>query len=295
MFLEDLELNKRKVSTPITLQRSFIYWQEMLFAKTLSLFEWKGLPPEIPQKEIEMYLMYYGYCGFLNDKKVGLMVSNGSLTGVTQYGDIFTHFVYARPTAMGGSKLIGKYCVLIENNMIRNPIFPLVERYATLISHAEITLKCGLVNMRTNRAFVSDNDVTADNIRAWEKGLVEGNIGTILDKEIQIPSFPQTTNNLMTGNLNSTYLRDIVETRNEILRMFFSEIGVNYSKEKKGNMITDEVNQNDNMLLLNVNSMLKSRQKACDEIRELFGIDVSVDFSQELKKIQESEVEENDD
>lgn len=297
MYLDNYIKPSTKTDT-LLLDASYNYFLDMLFEKACRLFKWHNLPNNIPQKEIETRLLYNGYCGLINDDNVGYMVANGGMSGVTQYSDEFTHFTYAAPKAKGGTVRIGKKCTIIDNTSLRNPLYPMIARYALLMAHSEVTLKCALVNMRKVDAFVSDDDATVENIKEWEKQRYEGKIGVILDKGIITPTeMTSITNLLNSSRLSGDYLKSTVEVRNEILRMFYNELGVNYTKEKRGNMTEDEVNQNNNMLLLNVDDMLASRKRSCDLFNALTGSDISVEFSDELKKLKEESadaIEDND-
>lgn len=297
MYLKKNNLDK-KITDTLLLNDSYNYFLEMLFEKSCRLFKWNNLPNNIPQKEIETRLIYYGYCGLVNDKNVGMMIATGGMSGVTQYSDVFTQFTYASPTAKGGTLNIGKDCIIIDNTSLRNPLLPMIMRYALLMAHAEVTLKCALVNMRSVHAFASNDDKTVANILEWEKKRYNGDIGVILDATdtgLEMLGETSSINDLLSaGKIDSNYVKSIVEVRNEILRMFFSELGVNFSKEKRGNMTEDEVNQNNNMLLLNVDDMLVKRQEACTMFNELNKGNMSVEFSDELKNLKETEESDND-
>ena len=84
---------------------------------------------------------------------------------------------------------------------------------------------------------------------------------------------------------NMVYGREYPFTVNN-LRMFFNEIGVRYNRDKKERMIESEVENDEQMLLLNINDMLKQRKKACDEINMIFNRNISVKLSPEFKIIE---------
>ena len=146
MFIENYYSDKKIEKEVLQLPRSLNYWMETLFEKCVRMFEWRGLPKSIPQKEIEQRLILDGYCGMVNDTRAGLIVASGGLSGVTPYCDEFKNFTYAAPTCAGGTTELGKNAVLIENTSLRNPLFPMILRYADLMAHAEISLKMALIN-----------------------------------------------------------------------------------------------------------------------------------------------------
>lgn len=276
-------------STIMLIEQSYNYWKSALFEKCVRMFTWNGLPNNIPQREIEMRLISEGYCGFVNDKKVGYMVASGTLNGVTQYNDVFTNFTYASPTAYGGSPLIGRDCVVISNNAIRYPLYTMICRYASLLAHCDITLKVGLVNLRETNTFKAESESTAESIRAYHKKSYNGELDVIIDSSM-IDAVKNMVNN---GASHSLGIMDIVDVRNELLRMFFNEIGVRYTRDKKERMIESEVNNDEQLLLLNIADMKRKREEACKELYNIFGINVSVELSEEFKIIGGGEYDEN--
>ena len=268
MFLSHYGISqKRKEEKEILkIDYSYKYWCDMLFEKCIRIFNWNGLT--FPQKEIEMRLMLDGYCGFLKDEKLGFMVASGGMCGVTQYFDEFTTFTWSAPTVTNSKpRTIGKDCIVINNTQLRNSLYPMIMRYASLLSHADISLKVALVNLREYNTFASNDQNTAENIRQYHEKLTE--------------------------KTNNTNIMDCLDLRNELLRSFFAEIGIQTNKDKKERMIESEVNSNQQMLLFNISDMLSERQKACEEINNMFGTNISVSLSKEFSLINnESEVNE---
>ena len=63
-------------------------------------------------------------------------------------------------------------------------------------------------------------------------------------------------------------------------------LGINSTNmEKKERMISDEANGNLEQIMMSRQIGLNSRRKACDEINNMFGLDVSVKYNDELEKL----------
>ena len=276
MFLD--KIDKKLEKDEMKLDRSITYWKNYLFEKIVRIFEWTGLP--FPQRELETRLILYGYCGVVNDGKLGIMAADGGMSGVTQYHDIFTNLTYAAPTAKGGTLEIGKDCVIVNNTALRTPLYPLVYRTACLLAHADISLKCALVNMRYTDLFATDDESTAENVRAVRNRLYDGDYDCIVDKSI-VGSL-QNIANTTTSNRS---IKDCIEVRQEILKAFYNAIGVRYNKEKKERMITDEITDDSQLLLFNIADMLAQRKTACKDIKKVLGINVTVDLTPEFDVI----------
>lgn len=270
----------------LKLDYSFKYWSDMLFEKCMRIFTWTGLP--FPQKEIENRLLIDGFCGFLKDSKKGLMVTSGGMSGVTQYYDEFTTFNWSAPTvANTKSRVIGKDCIIINNNQLRNPILPMVLRYASLLAHADISLKCALINTRETNTYASNDENTAENISKYYDKLYNGDSASILDESL-IESVKNISNREST-----TAIKDCLSARTDLLSNFFKEIGVKSANDKKERMIESEVDSNNQLLLFNISDMLAERQKACEEINKLFATNITVELSEEFKELQGGVRDEN--
>lgn len=279
MYLSHYGLGKKAEKDILKLDYSFKYWSDMLFEKCMRIFTWTGIP--FPQKEIESRLLINGYCGLLKDSKVGLMVANGGMSGVTQYYDEFTTFNWsAVGVSNTKSRSIGKDCVIINNNQLRNPILPMVLRYASLLAHADISLKCALINTRETNAYASSDENTTENINKYYERLYSGESASILDESL-IESVKNISNREST-----TAIKDCLSARTDLLTNFFKEIGVKSANDKKERMIESEVDSNNQLLLFNISDMLAERKKACEEINRIFGTNITVELSDEFKELQ---------
>lgn len=279
MFLSQYDVGKKEEEKILKIEWSYKYWKETLFEKCVRIFEWENLP--FPQKEIEMRLLLSGYCGFIDDKFCGFMVADGGMSGATQYFDEFTQFTYAAATAHGGQVPIDKKCVIINNTALRNPLYPLICRYASLLAHAEVSLKCALVNLRSTNTYTTNDNSTAESIKSYNKKIYNGEHDVIIDD-----SLVNAVQNVANGVTTNTGVKDCIDARNEILRSFYNDIGVRYNRDKKERMITSEVEQDEQLLLFNINDMLHQREKATEKINELFGLNVSVKLSSEFGVIE---------
>ena len=291
MFLDDYINsffdNEHKEENELKLKASVNYWCNALLEKTIRIFEWTGLP--FPQREIEMRTLINGFCGFVNDKKVGLMVASGSMSGVTQYFDVFTNFTYAAPTAYGGTVKIGTDCIIVQNTALRNSIYPLIFRYACLLAHCDVSLKMSLVNLRMKNIIVSDDESTADTYRTMYKKFYEGDTDALIDDGFT------DAKNIAPNVSGSLGVMDCIDARNELLRMFYTDIGVRFTKDKKERMIESEVSSDNQMLLFNISDMLHQREKASAEINKLFNLNTSVSLSKEFKLLSNGGVDSYDD
>lgn len=286
-YSENLKEIKKEEKEEMKLPSSISYWTDMLFEKAIRIFEWSG-DLQFPQKEIEMRLLLYGYCGYVKDTSVGEMVVSSGMSVPTQYWDEFKKFTYAAATAHGGTRKIGKDCVIINNTALRNPLIPMIKRYANLLAHTDVSLKMSLVNLRVKNIISTDSQSTAESYRTMFDKFYNGDVDAILDDGL-LKKGNGGIDNLALNSSGSLGVMDCIDARNELLRMFFNEIGVRYNRDKKERMIESEIENDEQMLLLNIGDMLKQRKKACEEINKIFNRNISVDLSPEFKIFEKKE------
>ena len=265
----------------MTLADIYVDTVNLLFEKCVRIFKWNGVPKNLPQREIEKYLISLGFCGFVNDKKCGYMVTDGGMSVPTQYDDVFKKFTYARPTAKGGVVTIGEDCVIIRNTSMMNSLSGLIRRTASQLAHADITLRAALVNYRANEVLSADDDATAESINAYYESLYDGKLKAIVDSGLI-----NGVKNLSSSKSYADLLK-LTDVKNEIMRTFFAEIGIRQKSDKRERLVTEEVESDSMMLLFNIHDMLEQRKNACEEINKIFGLNVSVELSEEwdyLKK-----------
>lgn len=281
--------HNEQYSGEMTFDPSFCYWFDYLFEKLVRMFEWGGLPFE--QISLELPTMTSGFSGFMDDDFAGLMCAPGGLSAPTWSPVVFKNFTYAAPTAKGGTKTIytpytasGRLgnCVLIQNTSMRTSIVPLVDRYAAMLAHEDINIINSGVNMRYDAFFTTETDATTESIKDWRKKIFRGVFAPIVDKSLSEAPAVVPAQSANKGQVH----KDAIESRQELLRMFFAEVGVRMSREKKGNLIAAEVQQDDQMLLFNVSDMLKQRQTAARQISERFNLNVTVKLSPEYATIE---------
>ena len=262
--------------TELTFDKSFRYWHKNLFNRLMRLFTWNGLP--FPQRELEFNLMARGSVGIFDVN--GLFASQCGLTGVTEYPDKFIYAIYANPKKGNGMKKIDKECVVIYNDDLKTSLIPFVNRYANLLAHADLSLQIALINSRSMGALVAPNSIVAESIKEWYNALKKGKMLAIIDDEsMETLANAKGTRSVTDSYPSTNTIADFYTAQQNILKSFYNDLGVKYTTEKKERLITDEVNSDNDMLLININAMLENRKKACEDIKKIFGIDVTVDLT----------------
>lgn len=286
MFLEFMDTDEgRKISKlareSSTFNAGYKYWRELLFERMMRLFVWENTG-EVKPKEIEQRLLLAGHCGIAKFKGE-ITAFFGSFYGVTKYLDEWKNYIVRCPI-YSGSKTIDKNVVVINNNSIRNPAYMLVHHYAILLAHTEVTLVNCLVNARDAGGVpVVSTEKQKQSVSEYQGKLFNGQYGIVTD----------------IGNLGIEYmgadrrtnqnLMDVMETREKLIKSFYSDIGVRSAFEKRNNTVQAEVEADTSLLLLNLSDMLKSREIGAEAVNKMFGTNWTVHIAEEIDYGDENE------
>ena len=247
-------------------------WRELLCERIMNLFTWNS---DVSEKEIEQRLLLTGTCGIAYYKD-SLTAFYGNFYGVTKYYDEYTHYIVNSPVYSKELE-IGKEIAVIDNNKLRNSITPLIHMYATLLAHNDVTMIHTLVNGReTGGTPVAGTQKVSESIKQYRSSLKKGIFNPIIDGAFLNAKF------IDSHRTNQVLIKDLAETRKNLMSDFYNAIGVRTAWSKKGNMIVEEVTGNDSMVLFNINDMLESRKKGCEKINKLFNVNWTVEKNKEL-------------
>lgn len=279
MFLEFMDTDEgRKISKlareSSTFNCGYKYWRDVLFERVMRLFVWENTG-DVKPKEIEQRLLLAGHCGItkLNNEITAMF---GSFYGVTKYIDEWSNYTVRCPI-YSGSRTIGEDVVVINNNALRNPTYMLVHHYAILLAHTEVTLVNCLVNARDAGGVpVASTEKQKKSITEYQGKIFNGQYGVVTDiGNLGIEYMGadrRTTQNIM----------DIMETREKLIKSFYSDIGVRSAFEKRNNTVQAEVEADTSLLLLNLSDMLKCREDGAKEVNNMFGTSWKVHVAEEI-------------
>lgn len=260
----------------VTYNAYYLYWRENLFERVMRLFVWENTG-EVKPKEIEQRLILAGHCGITKIKKESeLTAMYGTFYGVTKYIDEWKHYMVRCPI-FAGQRTIGKDVVVIDNCALRNPIYPLIHHYATLLAHTEVTFADVMINARDAGGIpVATTEKQKQSIKEYQGKIFNGEYGVITDLANMGTQY--------VGSDRKTYqsVQDILIAREKLLKSFYSDIGVRSAFEKRSNSIEAEVEADTSLLLVNISDMIASREAGADAVNKMFGTNWNVHIAKEI-------------
>lgn len=234
----------------------------------LNEHEWDGLPDGIESRHIEKWLFSRGFCCFFKDPKMAHMVLECDTGGqVNVYGD---------PTGWRAhgynyqQYLNADECVIIKNNLLAIPTEPFIMHYVNKITEAERTMDVNIKACKTPVIFACDDKDLLSFKRMFQQ--VDGNTPALfVDRGLNLDSIQAfLTGVKFMGNELMDYKRSV---ESDMLTFLGQN---NTPVDKKERLITDEAQANNQLIQSFADLQLEARQKACEEINAMYGLNVSV-------------------
>ena len=257
--------------------------------RTQRIFEYKGLPDTIPQRMLEFLLQVNGFACF---GKCGedLYAFYGGLGGEPDAYYRPTVCVVANPYLKFNKTFkIDEDCVIMRNDSLLYGLLPLFQRYATAMAENDISFRLSSVNTRIEFLLSAPDDATKTAAEKFLKDIEEGKQGVIASNE-----FLEGIKAQEVGRSMRTFT-DLIEYQQYLKASWFNEIGLNANYNmKREKLSTTESQMNNDALLPLVEDMLEQRRLALEQINEMFGTNISVDFASSWEKLlKEFEAESN--
>ena len=266
-----------------------------------SMFEWINLPSSMDSRYLEQCLYYNGQAALLYDKKYGFINTKCAGSGyVNIYGlpDRFNCFSYGyssmrklfnglNPLLTEAQKELQKNyeCVLVMNNYERTPTAGSMELFAYRLYLAQRTCDVNISGQRFPVMIVGDEKqrLMLENLYNQYNGnqpFIFGNKNQLNDEILKAI------------RTDSPYVADkITEYKKEIWNEALTYLGINsISINKKERLTESESNENNELVNLNLQSMLAPRLEACKRFNEKYGLtgtdkEISVRVRSDLKNI----------
>ncbi len=273
---------------------TYLAYLENFEKLAMSIFEWVNLPKSMNSIYLEYALYYDGMASLLFDENLGFINTRCASNGYLNLYNIPTKlncysydFQSLRNTYTGLNNHNVKQtdCILVQNNWNRTPTFSQMQLFAYRLFEIQRTADVNISAQRTPVLILIDEKqrLTLENL--YSK--YEGNMPVIFGDKNNLD-----TKNITALNTGAPFLYDkIMDCKKEIWNEALTCLGINnINVDKKERLITDEANNNNELINLNLQSFLIPRQKACEQFNQLFGLvdtdkEISVRVRSDLKNI----------
>lgn len=147
------------------------------------------------------------------------------------------------------------------------------------------TAGINIVNSKLSFVFAAQNKAAAESFKKLYDQIQEGNPAAFVDKDL-LDDEGRLTVEFLNQNVGQNYIADrLLDTLRDIKNMFLTDIGIpNANTDKRERLISDEVNANNFETRSKAGLWLRTLQKGCQKVREMFDIDLSVEWQDGLRE-----------
>ena len=259
-------------------QQNIFTFNEMMFNRTVQMFHYENLPDTLPFTELEKLLQLNGQA-IIGEYQGSLYCFEGGLSGNDAYGNPTTATVNNPYLKFNKEYEIGTDCVVMKNDTSSLGLSWLFSKYGTMLLENDITMILASYNKRVQTIISGDDAVGISSAKKYLDDIVNGELGVIETGKF----FDGITTNSANSQGTTNYT-ELIEYTQYLKASLFNELGIDMPfNMKRERLNTSEVEQNSSSLYTLVNDMLFNRKSALDEINELFGTEITVDYSEPWK------------
>ena len=272
------------------------YYRRYLMERAISVFKWT-----MPENWIPGYVKYcvfgIGTIAVVNTDKFGVIPQHGTLGGRgVQYEP--THFLISNPLISQSVRpRINVDCALLQLRPDYRGILDLVNTYAERMALTAQTFDVNTINSRLSYIFGATNKRAAESFKSAMDRLYAGDPMVVVDKDL-VGTREDPSWQLLLQDVGKNYIAgEALENIRRLECMFDNEIGVpaNLATQKKERTISAEVEANDVETYTRADHWLESLKAGCALARDMFGIELDVDWRVDPMKSYGEEADPNAD
>ena len=269
---------------------SYLQYFNRLTELSISMFEWQNVPDTIDIRFLELTLFQDGKAVFFEDPDLGFLALKCAVNGgFNVYGIPVRRRAYS-PTNSYQMDLTQDNSVIIWNNYLHKNSLLDVKMFARRLYNLDRIIDVNANAQKTPVLITATPEQRLTMLNLYKE--VDGNAPVIFaDKNLDL-------NNVSAISTNAPYVADkLYQLKTQIWNEALTYLGIsNTNVTKKERMVVDEVQRGMGGVIASRFSRLEERRDACMKINELFGLDLWVDYRDdvgELKTEEEIRVEES--
>ena len=257
-------------------QRTYLQYVNRLTELSISMFDWKNLPETIDARFLELVLFNDGMAVFFKDEVMGYLGLQVMIGGTL---DVYRIPITRTAFAQNGyqMKLDQSNSVIIFNNMLHTNSILDVQEMSKRLYEIQRTIDVNVIQQKTPKIITC-----TENQRLVMKNLYAQYMGNepfiFGDKNLDLSG-------IKTFDTTSPYVADkLYDLKTQYWNEALTYLGIsNVNTVKKERMITDEVQRNLGGTIASRYSRLFMRQQACEQINKMFGLNISVDYREDMQ------------
>ena len=257
----------------INYREFYMYYIQRLKAIAVSCFQWKDLPLSVSQRYLEISALRRSFCLFFKDDVLDKFFAMRCILEppFDNYDIPMNRMAYANNRYR--NRLNYTNSVIIYDNYLHEPMWPSLCMFAQQLTNIEITKQINLRAQKTPVLILCDEKqrLTMENL--YNK--IDCGVPVIFgSKNLDIDG-------IKVLNTGAPYLIDkLQEDKINVLHEAFSFMGVGSLEiVKRERYITNEIQASNEGNVAQRANRLKARTEAAEHINDMFGLNISVEYS----------------
>ena len=255
-----------------------IQYYDRLTELSISMFEWENLPDGIDERFLELILFGDGMSVFFYDEDMEQYLALRTMIGgrLNVYQIPNERWAYA---SNGYNKALNaENSVLIFNNMLHTNSVLDVQIFSERLAELDRVIMVNAKAQKTPILILCDEKQRLTMKNLYEQ--YDGDIPVIYGDNSLNP------NSIKAINTGAPYVGDeLYRLKTQIWNEALTYLGIsNVNIQKKERMISDEVMRNQGGIIASRYSRLNARRQAAEQINEMFGLDIQVNFRDDFRE-----------
>lgn len=265
------------------------YFRKYLLQKIISVYKFDNIPEHWSVDYFLYNLFIWGFVVVLKTDKFDVIPQGGLNASLFGY-DVFyrpTQAVITNPLLSGITEpRIGVECSLIKLQPNYSGVMDIVDYYAELLSLATESLEANLINSKLAYVFACENKTVAESFKKMVDEINQGKPSVFADKKLFSEDGSPLWDNFQ-NNLKQNYIaKEILEDMAKIDARFCTDIGIpNVNIAKESGVTSDEVQANNIDTRSKANLWLETLKHGLDDTNKMFGLNLTVDFREDITSI----------
>lgn len=251
---------------------TYLTYYQRLLELSISMFEWKNLPPTIDSRYIELMLFEKGSVVYFDDEAIGNLcldcISQGQFD---VYGYPKNRRAYSSYNQYS-RELNESNSVIVWNNFLRTNSQLVVKMYAKRLYNIDRVIDINVNSQKTPVAILASPQQRLTMKNLYKE--YDGNAPFIFgDKNLDL-------NGIKAISTGAPYVADnLYALKTQIWNEALTYLGIsNVNNVKKERLISDEVQRNLGGTIASRYSRLQSRKDAVQKINKMFNTNIEVDY-----------------
>ena len=255
---------------------TYLTYYQRLLELSISMFDWKNLPPTIDSRYIELMLFEKGSVVYFDDEAIGNLcldcISQGQFD------------VYGYPKKRRAYSSYNQYSreldesnsVIVWNNFLRTNSQLVVKIYAKRLYNIDRIIDINVNSQKTPVAILASPQQRLTMKNLYKE--YDGNAPFIFgDKNLDL-------NGIKAISTGAPYVADsLYALKTQIWNEALTYLGIsNVNTVKKERLISDEVQRNLGGTIASRYSRLQSRKDAVQKINKMFNTNIEVDYRDDI-------------